>query len=229
LFWKLGFNRQDVQSKLGLFFFFCTGQTFSPIMGVLFAFLQERSLFLREYASKTYGVIPYYLSKTLIDIPFLVLIPLLYAQIVYYGVGITITLEKVLVFNFALVCLVFANTSFGFFIGSVFTKEAVAVAMAPLWIIPMIIFSGFFVNLDTVYVWLRWIQYLSPIRYAMEILVRNEFDDNDKYDRVGESLADELGYKIGLKNCFIILISIGVALRFLALVALRLGIRKVQS
>ena len=63
----------------------------------------------------------------------------------------------------------------------------------------------------------------------MEILVRNEFDNNDRYNRAGESMADELGYKIGLTNCFIILISIGVALRFLALIALRLGIRKVQS
>jgi ABC-type multidrug transport system permease subunit len=198
-------------------------------LGALFAFLEERNLFLREYASKTYGVLPYFISKTVVDIPLFVFIPLLYSQIVYYGTGITIAFGRVLIFNLTLICLVFANTSFGLFIGSAFTKEGIAVAMGPFCIMPMIIFSGFLVNLDTVYVWLRWIQYLSPIRYAMEILVRNEFDDNDKYDRVGESLADELGYKIGLKNCFIILISIGVALRFLALVALRLGIRKVQS
>jgi ABC-type transport system involved in multi-copper enzyme maturation permease subunit len=201
----------------------------SPIMGILFAFLEERSLFLREHANKTYGIIPYYLAKTMIDTPFLILMPLLYIQIVYYGVGLTITVERVLVYNATFICLVFTTTALGMFIGTIFTKEAVALAIAPVSLSPMIIFSGFLVNLDTVYVWLRWIQYLSPIRYAMEILVRNEFDDNDKYDRVGESLADELGYKIGLKNCFIILISIGVALRFLALVALRLGIRKVQS
>lgn len=46
---------------------------------------------------------------------------------------------------------------------------------------PYIIFGGFFVNLNTVYVWLRWITYLSPIRYATEALLRNELEDNGDY------------------------------------------------
>ena len=57
-----------------------------------------------------------------------------------------------------------------------FTDAAVATSVGPLILAPILLFSGYFVNLDSVYVWLRWLQYLSPVRYSLEMLLRNEFD-----------------------------------------------------
>ena len=213
IFWKLGFDREGARGKMGLFFFFCTNQTFAPMFGVLLAFLGERKLFLREYANKTYGVVPYYIAKTVIEAPFLILMPIIFTQIVYYGTGLTIDLERILIFTLTMVLLVFSTSALGFFIGSAFTKDVVATAIGPFVAMPIVLFSGFFFNLETTYVWLRWIQYISPIRYAMEILIRNEFDGNERYEgqQVGvygeinpsnevQSPADELGYTIGLWN-----------------------------
>ena len=45
--------------------------------------------------------------------------------------------------------------------------------------IPIILFAGIIVNLDTSYVWIRWIQYISPLRYGLEVLHRVEFEDKD--------------------------------------------------
>ena len=28
---------------------------------------------------------------------------------------------------------------------------------------------------------MRWTQYFTPLRYSLEILIKNEFDDNSKY------------------------------------------------
>lgn len=241
IFFKLGFDFEGIQGKMGLFFFFCTNQTFAPLFGVLFAFLGERKLFLREYANKTYGVVPYYIAKTIVEMPIMILMPVLFLQLVYYGVGLTITVERVLMTNLIMVLLVFTTSALGFLVGSVFTNEAVAIRVAPLALTPAILFAGFFFNLNTVYVWLRWLQWVSPIRYALEALIRNEFDDNDRYNQQQNyygtsdfnknpgSPAEQLGYNLGLTNCLWILFGLGIGLRIIALIGLKLGVRKVQS
>ncbi len=37
------------------------------------------------------------------------------------------------------------------------------------------VFSGFLANLDTIPVFLRWIQYVSPMRYGYIAVAKNEF------------------------------------------------------
>jgi len=93
--------------------------------------------------------------------------------------------------------------------------------------LPFILFGGYFVNLDDVYVWLRWIQYISPIRYSTEALLRNEFEDNSVYDD-STKVYESLNYDIGLTNCIIVLAVMTVAFRILALIALRVTVAKVQ-
>ena len=67
------------------------------------------------------------------------------------------------------------GTSIGLMIGSAIPNHSASTAIAPIVLAPCVIFSGLPVNLGTVYVWLRWLQYLSPLRYTFEILIRNEF------------------------------------------------------
>jgi len=49
--------------------------------------------------------------------------------------------------------------------------------VAPIFVMPSILFGGFFVNLNTVPGWLRWIQWTSPVRYGMEALAHIEMDE----------------------------------------------------
>lgn len=86
------------------------------------------------------------------------------------------------------------STSIGLFIGSVITNPEAAMSSQGAILSPFIIFSGVPTNLNTIYVWLRWVQYLSPMRYVMEILVRNEFEgvnlgSNDPIDFLGYNLG----------------------------------------
>jgi hypothetical protein len=38
------------------------------------------------------------------------------------------------------------------------------------------IFSGLFVNLNSMPVWIRWVQWLSPMKYGFVALAQNEFN-----------------------------------------------------
>lgn len=58
---------------------------------------------------------------------------------------------------------------------AMFPQAEIAVAVSPAAMMPIIIFGGLMVNVDTVMPWLAWIQWLSPIRYTLETLMRNEF------------------------------------------------------
>jgi ABC-type multidrug transport system permease subunit len=51
-----------------------------------------------------------------------------------------------------------------------------AVSLAPVFMMPIILFGGQFANSGNIQAWIRWFQYLSPIRYGLEAFVRNEFD-----------------------------------------------------
>jgi ABC-type multidrug transport system permease subunit len=214
-------------------------QTFTPFFGVLLQFLDERPLFLRENANKTYGVLSYYLSKQMVDTPYLLLLPFIFAQLVYYGTGITVDIGRVLIFNLGLLLQVWCSSALGIFIGTIFKNDQIAFIFGPALLLPVILFSGFTVNLNSVYVWLRWLQYISPIRYTIEILVRNEFDGNDRYitteglssNTLGGSsgVAEQFGYTLGIFNCMLILAVIGFVLRILSFAALKFNVSRVQA
>ena len=50
-------------------------------------FQLERALFLREHANQMYSLPAYYLTKMLIEIPILLLQPLIMQIIVYWAIG----------------------------------------------------------------------------------------------------------------------------------------------
>lgn len=66
--------------------------------------------------------------------------------------------------------------SFGYFVSSIFEKEEMAVALAPIVMMPLMLFGGQFANSGNIQAWISWFQYVSPIRYGFEALCRNEFD-----------------------------------------------------
>lgn len=83
-----------------------------------------------------YGVPAYYLAKVIVDTPFLIIVPLLNAIIVYFGIGLTITAYQFFYFYLITFMVSFLASSYGYLISSVFEKEEDAVGMTPLFILP---------------------------------------------------------------------------------------------
>jgi len=96
-----------------------------------------------------------------------------------------------------------------------------------LLMFPYIVFGGYFVNLSTIYVWLRWLSYLSPIRYSMEALLRNELENNSDYTEE-DQIYKSFHYNIGMWWSILMLLVLAVSFRAIALVALRITVVKIQ-
>lgn len=134
---------------------------------------------MREQASKLYGVLPYYLGKMIVEAPVQALCPLLFSIVVYFGVGTTVTPQQFFIFYFVLFCISFCGVGCGYFLSSVFSKPENAIAASPNLLMPFMLFAGLLVNSNHYPAWISWFQYTSPIRYALEALVRNEFEARD--------------------------------------------------
>ena len=99
-----------------------------------------------------------------------------------------------------------AAQSFGYILSSLFENETAAGAIAPIFVMPMLLFGGLFANNNTTPSWLSWIQYISPMKYASEAILDVELLD-DPYD-AREDLFEFLDYDLGLWNCVLIFLVI---------------------
>ncbi len=89
-----------------------------------------------------YTVGAYYMAKIVIETPILLITPMLFSLIVYFGIGLTITAGQFFIFYAALLLIVQSSASFGYFMSSIFNKEEMAVSFAPIVVMPLILFGG---------------------------------------------------------------------------------------
>jgi hypothetical protein len=99
------------QGRMGLFFFILALFGFSSLTAITI-FSEERILFMRERSNNYYSPLSYFLSKTVLDIiPLRILPPFILSCIIYYPVGLVPTLEQF--WKFVLVLIAFNLVSFG--------------------------------------------------------------------------------------------------------------------
>lgn len=104
-----------------------------------------------------YSVSTYYTAKVMQDTPLLLVTPVLYTIIVYFGIGLTITAGQFFYFMLILTLVVFSSASFGYLLSSIFSDMETAVELAPLVLIPIMLFGGLFTNSDTYPKWISWL------------------------------------------------------------------------
>ncbi len=226
IFWNMQYDPKGLQNRAGFIFFFTVNNFMTIIFGTVLSFPLERGVFLREHANKLYGVLPYYLSKNLIETPIGLLVTFLYGAICYFLVNLRPGAEYYFIFLCNYTCLAFLAQSLGFVFGTGFSDLNTALIITQFSVLPAFLFSGFLINQKNMPVWLAWIRFLSPFRYSIEGAMRNEFYDNplikDEFN-----LAKLLNLDIGMWNCMIIMVCFGIGLRIIAYFLLKLLVRRV--
>ncbi len=83
------------------------------------------------------------------------------------------TATQFFIFYLTYFLLNLAGSSVGLLLGSVIFDAQSVAAVVPIVLLPLILFSGFFVNSDTLPMWIGWIQYISPVKYGFIAFVTN--------------------------------------------------------
>ena len=63
----------------------------------------------------------------------------------------------------------------GYFISCLSPNVTIATAVGPAFILPFLLFGGFFTNPELVPSWLAWIEHISWFKYGNEILFVNQW------------------------------------------------------
>ncbi|KAF2270938.1 hypothetical protein CC78DRAFT_610985 [Lojkania enalia] len=174
LFYGLTDDIKGFQNRLGLFFFVLALFGFSTLT-ILTVFTPERLLFTRERAKGYYSPISYFTAKVLFDIvPLRLIPPIILGIIVYPMTGLIAAWPEFLKFVLFLVLFNLASAGICLFIGIVFRNGGVANLIGVLVMLFSLLFSGFFLNKESIPGAARWLQTLSIFHYAFEGLIVNE-------------------------------------------------------
>merc|ERR1712178_306493 len=167
-------GKGDLRSHFGAVCNLMIGGMFGSAQPLLLQFPLERPIFLREYAANMYGVVPYFLAKTLVEVPTSFLTALETFLISYWIMDLQGNF-------FFLVCVAWAlsltASSTALFIGCSVANAQSAQELAPLIFVPQILFTGIFVPISLVPQGLRWLQYVCALKYAINLACIVEFKD----------------------------------------------------
>ncbi|KAI9354871.1 P-loop containing nucleoside triphosphate hydrolase protein [Zopfochytrium polystomum] len=148
------------QTRNGMLFFITVNSVMPATMGVLSIFGTEKHVFSREFGAGYYGLIAYFLSKVIVELPFNLIFPWISSTIVYWMVGLQNKAEKY--FLFVVFCMLCSCCGFalGIAIASSTSSLETALGLAPLILLPLMLFSGLFINNGGIPAYFDWIKYI---------------------------------------------------------------------
>lgn len=190
----------------------------------LATFPKNQLIFVKEYDSGLYDVTPYYLSKISIELLFTSIFPIIFVSLIYFLINLNFTAKSFFTLFGGAILYVQVATILGIFVGTIVRSSTLAVEIAPAIFVPLMLFSGFTNNTNNIWVGLKWIEYISPVRYFFEFSVTNEFEDRTQLGIFNPIITSN--FTFGLLFTALMLLALYGGLSILSIIFLYRGAQK---
>eukprot|EP00977_Amphora_coffeiformis_P000743 scaffold162_cov176-Amphora_coffeaeformis.AAC.3 len=167
---------QVLQSQLGALVNILISAMMGQASTAVMIFNEERGLFLREYATGHYSILPYFLTQFLSEAFMNMIASMTQSLIVYFMIGFRQRFWELLSVNFTLSMSV---SALAVWLGALFSDPRTAQAMFTPCLVPQFYFSGVFIPINSVHRGVRWIQWICTLTYASRLSLVYEFGDCD--------------------------------------------------
>ncbi|KAK6120682.1 hypothetical protein DH2020_045580 [Rehmannia glutinosa] len=183
-------KRKKAQNQIGFFAFSLTF-LMSSTTEALPIFLQERRILMRETSRGAYRISSYVIANTLVFLPFLFLVSLLYAAPVYWLVGLRRDVDGFLYFVLLVWMIVLASNAFVACFSALVPDFITGMSLIAGIMGSFFLFSGYFVSKDAIPKYWNFMQYLSLFKYPFECFMINEFGGEHGRSKCLESFEGE--------------------------------------
>eukprot|EP00483_Globobulimina_turgida_P004627 UN04636 len=160
----------------------CILQSMGPIINTVQGFCLEKSIVMRERQTRSYSLGIYYITTFISTIPIQIIFPVIFGAILYWIVGLNPQFRRFLWFWLITVLTNFSSIGLGFLCGCAAPSVEAATTIGQTLVALMILFSGFFIHVESLPQSLQWITYLSTIRWSFMAFMINEFDGETGYE-----------------------------------------------
>jgi ABC-type multidrug transport system ATPase subunit len=167
-------KRHKLQTQIG-FFAYSLAFLLSSTTEGLPIFLQERRILKRETSKGAYRVSSYVVSNTLVFLPFLLVVALLYSTPVYWLVGLRRTMDGFLYFLLVVWMVVLMSNSFVACFSALVPNFIMGTSLIAGLVGSFFLFSGYFIAKDDMPKYWIFMHYLSLFKYPFECFMINEY------------------------------------------------------
>jgi ABC-type multidrug transport system ATPase subunit len=166
---NLSFTDLDVNPRFGLVLWTLGTWMFFPLFGNMMAFQTHRRMLEKELKTGCYSLEAFFLTRTILVLPLGFVWPLLWTAGVYWISNVNPSVVQYMQFQL-LVFLIYAiYEGFGQMISSFEMGMAHANTLALVLITFWFAWSGFFVQMFRLSVWLRWLEHCNIFMYAVQL------------------------------------------------------------
>ncbi|KAL8239264.1 hypothetical protein R6Q59_015831 [Mikania micrantha] len=171
-------SKLALQARLGFFAFSLTFLLSSSTEG-LPIFLQERRILMRETSRGAYRVSSYVISNTLIFLPFLLMIGVLYTIPVYWLVGLRSKVDGFFYFGLIVWMVILMSNSFTACFSALVPNFIMGTSVISGLMGCFFLFSGYFIAKDSIPKYWVFMHYMSLFKYPFECFMINEYGGDE--------------------------------------------------
>lgn len=171
---KVRKDEGGVAERLGLFAF-SLSFLLSSTVEALPIYLQERRVLMKEASRGAYRISSYMIANTIVFLPFLFVVALLFAVPVYWLVGLNPSIAAFTFFTFVVWLIVLMASSLVLFLSAVSPDFISGNSLICTVLGAFFLFSGYFIPKESIPKYWLFMYYVSLYRYPLDCLLTNEY------------------------------------------------------
>ena len=171
---KLRRDEGGVAERLGLFAF-SLSFLLSSTVEALPIFLQERQVLMKESSRGAYRISSYMIANTVVFLPFLFAVAILFAIPVYWIVGLHPSIAAFAFFTLVVWLIVLMASSLVLFLSAISPDFISGNSLICTVLGAFFLFSGYFIPKESIPRYWIFMYYVSLYRYPLDSLLTNEY------------------------------------------------------
>ncbi|XP_007019995.2 PREDICTED: ABC transporter G family member 25 isoform X2 [Theobroma cacao] len=168
----------DIQDRLGLLFFISIFWGVLPSFNAVFAFPQERAIFMKERASGMYTLSSYFMARIIGDLPMELILPVVFLIVTYWMAGLKPDLVAFLLTLLVLLGYVLVSQGLGLALGAAIMDAKQASTIVTVTMLAFVLTGGYYVH--KVPSCMAWIKYISTTYYSYKLFINVQYGEGKK-------------------------------------------------